>query len=54
VALQNVEGSIIKSIASHVLINEEKKVYLNCYKFENIDTLCLLIEEENQGWGFEK
>jgi hypothetical protein len=32
----------------------KKKVYLNCHKFENIDTLCFLIEEENQGWGFEK
>jgi hypothetical protein len=49
-----VDCRFIKLIASHVLTNEEKKMfYPNHQEFEDTYTLCLSIQEDNQGPGFK-
>jgi hypothetical protein len=49
-----VDCGFIKPITSYVLTNEEnKKVYPNHCDFEETYTLCLFIQEKNQGLGFK-
>jgi hypothetical protein len=51
--LQEIATRFIKPIATYVLIKEEKKVCPYYYKFDNTCIICLFIEENSKGWGFE-